>query len=242
MASPVTPPQKPKSPEMNLGPGFRIEKDIKRPAPEIIEQYRQFLTPHISDVLNKLCAMTSEIKNLVNDTAIAGPACTVRVLPGDNLMVHKSLDIAKPGDVVVVDAGGSTLNAVLGDLVCSKAKSRGIQAFVIDGLVRDLPAMQEVGLPVFARGVTPIGPLHHGPGEINFPICCGGMVVNPGDLIVGDPNGVAVIRENFAEEVLQRLYTYTATMKKYVENVKRGEFSNAWVDKILEDAGLKIPG
>ena len=219
---------------MYPGPGYRIKKTFIRPAPEIVEQYRLFETPDISDMLNRLYTMTSVIQNRINDTTIGGPACTVKVFPGDNLMVHKALDIAQPGDIIVVDASSSTMTAVLGDLVTSKAKSRGIQAFVIDGLIRDLPAMQEVGLPVFARGITPIGPLHRGPGEINFPISCGGIVVNPGDIIIGDRNGVVVVRSDFAEEVLKRLWAQQDSLEEYINNVKRGISSNTWVDKLPE--------
>ena len=208
---------KPQSSEMYPGPGFRIKKSFSRPAPTIVTQYRQFGTPDISDMLNRLYTMTSVIQNCINEAAICGPVCTVKVFPGDNLMVHKALDIAQPGDVIIVDAGGSTMTAVLGDLVASKAKSRGIQGFVIDGLIRDLPEMKEVGLPVFARGITPIGPLHRGPGEINFPISCGGIVITPGDIVVGDGNGVVVVRSEFADEVLERLWRQQDYLKKYEE-------------------------
>ena len=125
----------------------------------------------------------------------------VKLYPGDNLMVHKALDIAQPGDIIVVDTGDSS-NAVVGDLIARKAKHRGIVGFVIDGLARDLAGMKKVGLPVFARGITPRGPLHRGPGELNLPISCGGIVVHPGDVIVTDTNGVVVVGKEFADEIL----------------------------------------
>jgi regulator of RNase E activity RraA len=159
----------------------------------------------------------------------------VKVFPGDNLMVHKSLDVIEPGDVVIVDAGGSTLNAVLGDLVCTKAQHRGAQAFVVDGLVRDLPDIVARDFPVFARGTTPIGPLHRGPGEIGYPICCGGLVVNPGDLILGDSKGVVVIPVGIADELLRRLQAAAAAAEAYLQSVQKGVFSNTWVDEILTD-------
>ena len=155
--------QKPKSADIHPGPGFRVRKEIERLSKEIIEQFRLFESPDISDLLNRMYAMSSEIHNVVNNASIVGSACTVKVYPGDNLMVHKALSVAEPGDVLVVDCSGSFANAVVGDLVAQKAKSLGIAGFVIDGMVRDLPAMQEVGLPIYARGVTPVGPLHRGP-------------------------------------------------------------------------------
>src|SRR5439155_13445940 len=162
------------------------------------------------------------------------------VFPGDNLMVHKALDIVRPGDVVVIDAGGSYMNAVLGDIVCTKAKHRGIAGFIVDGLIRDLPGVQEVGLPVYARGTTPIGPLHRGPGEINFPISCGGTIVNPGDVIVADPAGIVAVPRDVVAEVLRRLREHAARQASYLEAVQRGDFSNAWVDRLLEQTGCPI--
>jgi regulator of RNase E activity RraA len=155
-------------------------------------------------------------------------------------MVHKSLDIVRPGDVIVVDAGGSPMNAVLGDLVATKAKHRGVAGFVVDGLVRDLPGICEVGLPVYARGTTPIGPLHRGPGEINYPISCGGTIVNPGDVIVADPAGIVAVPRDVVAEVLRRLREHAAGQADYLASVQRGNFSNAWVDRLLEQTGCLV--
>lgn len=223
----------PKSAQMNPGPGFRIRLDFTRPSEDIIEAFRHFETPDISDMLNRMYAMNTGIRNMANNESICGSACTVKVFPGDNLMVHKVLDVAKPGDVVIIDAGGSRSNAVIGDLISRKAKHRGIAAFVVDGLIRDLPDVRKVGLPVFARGETPIGPLHRGPGEINYPVSCGGIVVNAGDIIVGDATGVVVVRQEFAEDALKHLHAQKKSMESYIENVKKGDFSNEWVDDYL---------
>jgi RraA family protein len=202
-----------------------------------------FPTPDISDLLNRMYALDPAIRCLSGcDHRLWGPACTVRVFPGDNLMVHKSLDIAKPGDVVVIDAGASPMNAVLGDLVCTKARHRGIAGFIVDGLIRDLPEIQALGLPVYARGTTPIGPLHRGPGEINFPICCGGTVVNPGDVIVADPAGIVAVPRGIVVELLRRLREREATQAADLASVRRGDFSNGWVDRILEESRCEVVG
>jgi regulator of RNase E activity RraA len=216
---------KPKSSEIHPGPGFRFRRKITRPNPETLARLRYFPTPDISDLMNRLYTMDPGIKNVVNEERIFAPACTVKV--------HKALDIAQSGDVIVVDAGSSSLNGVLGDLISTKAKHRGVAAFVIDGLLRDIDGVKEVGMPVYARGVTPIGPLHRGPGEINFPVCCGGIVVRPGDVICGDANGVVVVPQEFLEELLTRLEHNRQTMHDYEQNVKRGNFSNEWVDETL---------
>jgi regulator of RNase E activity RraA len=233
---------KPKSAEMHPGPGFRACAEIERPDPDAVAALGEFATPTISDRLNRLFTMDAAIKPVTRQaTRIAGPACTVRCFPGDNLMVHKSLDLARPGDVVVVDTSSSRLTAVLGDLISTKARHRGIAGFVVDGLIRDLPDIEElVDFPVFARGTTPIGPLHRGPGEINHAICAGGIVVYPGDVIVGDPNGVVVVPRSSVERVLQRLHEQAAAEADYTAAVARGEFSNAWVDAILGQHGVAV--
>jgi RraA family protein len=225
--------ERPKSSEMTPGAGFRIRLSIDRPPPALVQMFRDFETPDISDILNRMYTMSPEIRNLVNEKPLVGPALTVKVFPGDNLMVHKALDAARPGDVVVVDTSGSQRNAVLGDLVTNKAKHRGIAGFVVDGLVRDLPGLKEAGLPVYARGVTPFGPLHRGPGELNYAVSCGGIVVNPGDIVVADTSGIAIVRREVAEDTVMRLRAHRARMQQYVLDVKAGRFTNDWVDRQL---------
>jgi RraA family protein len=210
--------------------------NFQRPPRELVQGLGEFPTPDISDLLNRLYAVDPGVTLLSNPAhKVCAPACTVKVFPGDNLMVHKSLDVLEPGDVVIVDAGGSHMNAVLGDLVSAKAKHRGAAGFVIDGLIRDLVSIQGLDFPVFARGTTPIGPLHRGPGEINYPICCGGVVVNPGDIIVGDAMGVVVVPQIIAVELLERLRSHRESNASYFESIRQGNFSNAWVDKILTE-------
>ena len=228
--------QKPRSAEMHPGSGFRVRLDFPRPDAALMAEFRRFPTPDISDLLNRLYAVDPAIKCLTGPRhQLVGPACTVKVFPGDNLMVHKSLDVAKPGDVVVVDAGRSYMNAVLGDLVSTKAKHLGIAGFVVDGLVRDLPDILALDYPVFARGTTPVGPLHRGPGEVNFPICCGGVVVSPGDVVVADAAGVVIVPKEIAAELLDRLQRHEESNAAYLAAVKRGDFSNAWVDRVLQE-------
>jgi RraA family protein len=226
---------KPTSAEMHPGPGFRIRTSWPRLEAAVVAGFGAFETPAISDQMNRLFTMHCEIHRVTGPgTRILGTACTVKVFPGDNLMVHKSLDVARPGDVVVVDAAGSTSNAVLGDLVATKARHRGIGGFVVDGLVRDLPGILALGdMPVFARGVSPIGPLHRGPGEVGHPVSVGGIVVHAGDLIVGDDNGVVVVPRSAAPTLLERLSVRAGDEAAYLAAVSAGRFSNAWVDAIL---------
>lgn len=232
---------KPRSAEMHPGPGFRVKPDYPRLDPDLVAAFREFPTPDISDLLNRLYSMDPEIHCLTGNLhSLCGLACTVKVFPGDNLMVHKSLDIARPGDIVVVDAGRSVMNAVMGDLVATKARHRNIAGFIVDGLIRDLPGILPLDMPLFARGTTPFGPLHRGPGEINFPICCGGVVVHPGDIVVADNAGVVVVPRDIAGELLERLTSHRDTNAAYFASVKRGDFSNQWVDRILNEHNCQL--
>tara|TARA_R110002094_G_scaffold111900_7_gene108652 strand:+ start:72 stop:782 length:711 start_codon:yes stop_codon:yes gene_type:complete len=229
---------KPQSADMHPGPGFRIRQNIERPTAEDVARLARFATPDISDSMNRLYTMSRDITHLVGPRTVCGPVCTVEVYPGDNLMVHKVLDVAQPGDIVVVH-GGSGPNGIIGDLIATKARHRGIAGFIVDGLVRDVAGIEAVGMPVFGRGVTPMGPLHRGPGEINYPISCGGTVVLPGDVVVADENGVVVVRRDFLTDLLERLEQRESKLADYVAAVQRGEFSNDWVDRTLDAGGCR---
>jgi RraA family protein len=233
--------KRPSFAKMHPGPGFRIKESFARVDPKQILKLGDYSTPDISDQLNRLYAVHSEIRCLTGTHhKLLGQSCTVKVFPADNLMVHKALDVAKPGDVIVIDAGASPMNAVIGDVICMKAKRRGIAGFVVDGFVRDLPAIMDLDFPVFARGTTAIGPLHNGPGEINYPICCGGVVVNPGDIIVADGGGVIVVSSEILSFLLDRLEADKERKKDYLDSVRRGEFSNVWVEEILRSGKCEV--
>lgn len=233
----------PQSSELAPGPGFRIRRTIDRPEPDVVERLRALDIALLSDLMNRLYTLRSGLVPIVPTSdggVLAGPACTVKVYPGDNLMIHAVLDIAQPGDVVVVDTAGAATTAVLGDMVTNKAKARGLSGFVVDGLVRDVDGMMKAGLPVFARGVTPRGPLHRGPGEINYSICCGGVSVDPGDIVLAGSDGVVVVPLDSADTILARAEERAAAAHDYVESVKRGEFSNQWVSDLLMDGGCEL--
>jgi len=147
----------------------------------------------------------------------------VKIYPADNLMLHKATEVAKAGDVLVVDAGGFADMAILGDLLCLVCKTKGIEGIVLDGGVRDIEGIRELGFPVFAKGIIPVGPLKDSPGSINVPIQCGGMPVMPGDLIVGDPDGVAVVPRARIQEVLEKGRAIVEKEQKMRERIQKGE-------------------
>lgn len=226
--------EKPASAEIHLGPGFRIREYPSRPRKDLSQKLSEFETADISDQLNRLYTLSHDIHNLVNDLGFAGPAITVKVFPGDNLMLHKALDLIQPGDVLVIDTGGCESNAVIGDLIASKAKHRGVVGVIVDGLVRDIKGLKELGLPVFGKGISPIGPLQRGPGEVNYAVSCGGIVVNPGDIVVADTAGVVIVRQEFAGDMITHLEHSKQKRADYEASVKRGEFDNEWVDLFLD--------
>lgn len=185
--------------------GKRIYEDFKRPAPEIIEKFRNVPVANVSDCMNRMFVMRSNMHPIGIGKKLVGPAFTVKVPIGDNLLFNKALGMAKPGDVIVVDDSGDTDHSICGDIMYRTARARGIAGFVIDGCVRDVDFLQENDFPVFAIGVTPKGPYKNGPGEINTDIACGGQVVHPGDIILADQDGVLVVKPSDVEALLPSL-------------------------------------
>ncbi|MFJ6538442.1 hypothetical protein ACIQH5_19620 [Paenarthrobacter sp. NPDC091711] len=162
---------------------------------------------NIGDAMDRLNLMDAAIKSQWDGARCVGPALTVLTRDGDNLAIHRALDDASPGDVLVINALGGTARAVFGDLLAEVCLAAGIAGVVIDGLTRDRAAIQALGLPLWARGVSPAGPAKYGPGQVFTPVACGGVVVNPGDIIAADDDGIAVIPQENAEAVLNRLAT-----------------------------------
>jgi len=181
--------------------GFRIYKDFKRPDPEVYREFAGIPSSNINDCLNRLYNMRSDLVPF-NDKPLLGPAFTVKAPCGDNLVTQKALDLAKTGDIIVIDAEGCRDRSIFGEMMVNYAVMRGIAGFVVDGAIRDADAMKDLPIPVYAIAVTPQGPYKHGPGEINVPISCGGQVVCPGDILVGDADGIVVIKPEWVEELL----------------------------------------
>src|SRR3989441_9743691 len=171
---------------------------------------------------------------------LAGPAFTVKTAAGDNLLVHKALDSAKPGDVIVVDAGGFADHAIIGELMMSRAKQRGIAGIVIWGAIRDSAEIGAGTYPVYACAVTHRGPYKNGPGEINVPVMMGGMPVNPGDIIVGDADGLVAVPQEQAEEILASAKSILAKEEGSMKQIRAGTVDRSWVDKALKEKGYKV--
>lgn len=161
-------------------------------------------TPNIGDAMDRLGVVDSRIKPVWRGPQIAGPAFTVWTRAGDNAYLHRAIAEASPGEIVVVNGQGDETRALLGDLICARARKAGIAGFVVDGAVRDRAGLEQVGMPVFARAISPAGPYKHGPGVLNCPIAIGGVSVAPGDIVVGDEDGVVVVPRTKAPDILRR--------------------------------------
>lgn len=161
--------------------------------------------------------------------AMAGTAVTVRTRGGDNLAIHRAFDFCRPGDVLVIDGGGELTQALMGDIMASYAESLGVQGLVIDGAIRDVGALRQREFPVYARGVTHRGPYKNGPGEINVPVTVGRMVVNPGDIIVGDEDGLLAIAPSDVESVIEGARKQGAKEAAALRSIAEGQFDRSWV-------------
>jgi RraA family protein len=190
--------------------------------------------------MERLYAGGPQLRPMHREGKLAGPAFTVKTAPGDNLLVHKALDTARPGDVIVVDAGGFTDHAIIGELMMSRAKQRGIAGIVIWGAIRDSAEIGAGSYPVYACAVTHRGPYKNGPGEINVPVMMGGMPVNPGDIIVGDADGLVAIPLEMAERVLASAKSILEKETAAMKEIQSGAVDRSWVDKTLRDKGYRI--
>lgn len=218
--------------------GFRVAEDFGRPSKELVEKFRTIPTAIVSDNMHRIFAGGTGLRPFHGDAVLCGSALTVRTRPGDNLMVHKALDIARPGDVIVVDASGDLTNAIIGEIMLNYAITRGVAGFVIDGAVRDSGAIAKGGLPVYARGVTHRGPYKDGPGEVGVPVTVGGMVVSSGDIVLGDEDGVLAVPQSHAEEILALAVAQQARETGILASIADGTVDRTWVDQTLRAKGL----
>ena len=186
---------------MAVTAGNRIYSNIRRPDRTLVEKFRGIPSSNIGDMMNRLFNMQSDIVAYAPHVPLLGTAFTVKAPEGDNLFFHMAIEMAQPGDILVVDAGGGMERSLCGEMMYTEAKLKGIAGFVVNGCIRDTDSLEHLDFPVYARGVTPQGPWKYGPGEINVPVCCGGQVVFPGDILVGDPDGIVVIHPQDAEEI-----------------------------------------
>ncbi|HEY9225001.1 MAG TPA: RraA family protein, partial [Gemmatimonadaceae bacterium] len=217
--------------------GFRI---LPAPPPvdaAIVERFRGLASSNVADAMGRFNYMGPEIRSR-SGFPLCGRAVTVLCRPADNLMVHKALQLAEPGDIVVVATCGSTATAVFGELMCHTAAAKKLGGIIVDGAIRDVGGIAKLGFPAFSRHVSPGGCDKDGPGEINVPISCGGVVVMPGDIIVGDDDGVAVVPSAHAAEVLALVDGLMSREKKRVAEIQGGALYKSEIDDTLRKHGV----
>ena len=222
--------------------GCKIIRNFQRPDPTLVERFRGMPVANIDDCMNRIAAVDAAIKPIGYKGQLLGTAFTVKVAQGDNLMFHAAMDLTKPGDVVVIDAGGFTERAIFGELMAAYCKSRGVRGIICDGAIRDYDGLAEMkDFQVYARSATPNGPYKNGPGEINTPVVIGGRLVYPGDIIVGDQDGVLIISPAIAEQnahATEEVEKKEAVIMEHI--VKDGTYVRPWVAEKLKEIGCEV--
>lgn len=218
--------------------GFRVLTRERKVDAQTVKRYLDLPVANVSDVMNRMSAGGPELRPLHAGGVLAGPALTVKTRPGDNLMVHKALLLAEPGDVIVIDGGGDLTNALMGELMISHAIKVGVAGVVIHGAVRDSAWIKAHDFPVFASGITHRGPYKDGPGEINVPVAFAGMVIEPGDLVIGDDDGVLCVPFAEAARIEGLARAKMEAEARTLANTEAGKLDpKTWVDETLARLG-----
>jgi RraA family protein len=220
--------------------GLKVLNRRRAVPAELALQFIGVPVSNVSDCMSRLFGGGAGLRPMHRGRPMSGPALTVRTRPGDNLMIHKALQMAVPGDIIVVDAGGDLSNAVIGDLLVGVAIQRGLGGLVINGAIRDARAVREGDFPIFAAGVTHRGSYKDGPGEINVPIAIDGMVIEPGDLIIGDDDGVLCVPFDHVQSVLCAARKKADAEAVTAKAIAAGQLDTAWIDTTLNRLGCLI--
>jgi len=219
-----------------------VVREIERVSAELVAKAATFQAAILADVAGRRGAMHGRVAPVHQDMKVAGPAFTVEVRPGDNLMIHAAIALAKPGDVLVIDGKGDQTSALMGTLMLSACKKLGLAGVIVDGAIRDKLEVLELGFPVFSAGFNPAGPTKFVPGRINHPISAGGAMVNPGDLVVGDADGVVVIERAKAPAMLALADKKVADEAARIDAIARGDTASKWLPAALRAAGILKEG
>jgi regulator of RNase E activity RraA len=222
-----------------MASGFRVLPRSRKVGPEVVARFRALPVANVSDSMSRMTAGGPRLRPMHAGGVLAGPALTVKTRPGDNLMVHKAIGLAEPGDVIVVDAGGDLTNAIIGELMIAQMVKRGLGGIVINGAIRDSAAIRAGAYPVFAVGVTHRGPYKDGPGEINVPVAIAGMVIAPGDLVIGDDDGLLCVPYDEVDQVHAAAAAKHAAETKQVAAIEAGTHDGSWVDAALRRLGCE---
>lgn len=227
---------------MSQNPVPFIKTDFERVSAKLVKKAAKFQAAILADVGGRRGTMGGRIAPLSRKMKVAGPAFTVEVRPGDNLMIHTALALAKPGDVIVVDGKGDQSCALTGALMAATAQKAGFAGFVMDAAVRDADECEHGTFPIFSVGTNPNGPTKGLAGRIGWPISMAGTTVNPGDLIVGDADGVVVIPRETAEHIISLAQAKVDAETKKIAEIKKGQLDAPWLLEALVAAGVLKKG
>ncbi|NLG37286.1 MAG: RraA family protein [Clostridiales bacterium] len=223
--------------------GKRIYLKREMPDPEIMMQFKSIPASNTADVMNRSCAMHPRIRLVSSpkDQIMVGPALTVKGRSGDNLALHAALNLCGEGDVLVVSNEEDETRALIGEIMMAFLKyTKKVAGIILDGPIRDIDEIGKWDFPVYCTGTTPGGPYKEGPGEVNVPISCGGVSVNPGDIILGDPDGVIVIPRKDAAVILKEAKAFQAADEKKALAARNGTANRAWVDQSIAEKGFEV--
>lgn len=216
-----------------------IRREFERVAPDVVRQASAFASSILADVAGRRGAMDARIAPLSHAARIAGPAFTVEVRPGDNLMIHAAMAMARPGDVLVIDGKADRTCALMGAIMMTTCQKLGFGGVILDAALRDTEELLELGFPVYAIGANPNGPTKGVGGRINWPVSCGGVVVNPGDLVVADADGVVVVEREKAASLLGLAEKKVADERGRIADILAGKnIQPSWLDGALRAAGV----
>ncbi|MEJ6022193.1 RraA family protein [Ramlibacter sp. PS4R-6] len=219
-----------------------IIKDFERVSPQLVAEASQYQAAILADVAGRRGALNGRIQALRPRMKVAGPAFTVEVRPGDNLMIHAAISLAKPGDVLVIDGKGDLSAALMGTIMMTACKQLGIAGVVIDGAVRDTLEIDEMDYPVFSAGSNPNGPTKNVPGRIGHPVSVGNVTVHAGDFILGDADGVVVVEREKLAGLLPLAHKKVEDETARIAAIKRGDTAAKWLAGALRTAGVLKEG
>lgn len=220
---------------MSIGKRIYLKRNL--PDPALIEAFKSIPASNTADVMNRSCAMNPRIHLVSSPKAqmMCGPALTVKCRAGDNLALHAALNMAQEGDVLVVSNEEDNTRALMGEVMMAYLYLvKKVAGIILDGPIRDIDEIGHWDFPVYATGTTPGGPYKEGPGEVNVPIACGGISVNPGDIILADPDGIIVIPPKDAPTALEAARKFQAADEAKLEKTRAGTINRDWVQKTLE--------
>ncbi|WP_179106944.1 RraA family protein [Variovorax sp. KK3] len=219
-----------------------IVRDFDRVPAEIVKQASEFQPAIFADVAGRRGALHGRIKPLRSRMKLAGPAFTVEVRPGDNLMIHAAIALAQPGDVLVIDGKADQTSALMGTIMMTACRQRGIAGVVVDGAVRDSLEIDEMDYPVFSVGTNPNGPTKNIGGRIGHPVTVGGVTVRAGDFVIGDGDGVMVVEREKIESLIGAARKKVQDEAKRIAAIKAGDTAASWLDGALRAAGVLKEG